>query len=130
MSHNNNKKCIENNGSDGAFLTDLSKTVNCLSYDFLIMKLHQYGFSYNVQNIICCYLTDQKQRVGIDDTVSNWVNISVGVPQGTTSGPLLDNIFLNYILLCLINSNIRYYADDNTPCLCNRNEKDALNGIK
>ena len=39
------KSATDNKKLFGAFLTDLSKTLDCLSHDLLIAKLNAYGFS-------------------------------------------------------------------------------------
>ena len=40
----NFKKRLDNSGVGGTLLTDLSKAVNCLRHDLLIVKLVAYGF--------------------------------------------------------------------------------------
>ena len=49
------------------------------------------------------------------------MNINYGVPQGSTLGPLLFNIYLSDIFLFLDDSNIANYADDTTLYICNGN---------
>ena len=65
--------------------------------------------------LINSYLTERKQRVKINDQFSSWLDIVVGVPQGSILGPLLFNIFLCDMFLFCDDINFASYADDNTP---------------
>ena len=60
------------------------------------------------------YLKGRKQRVKLFNTVSEWLEIKLGIPQGSILGPLLFNIFLNNIFLFLEETSICNFADDNT----------------
>ena len=81
----------------GILLTDLSKAFDCISHDLLIAKLHAYGFSKTSLNLISNYLCDRIQRTKIGDKFSTWRTIIYGVHQGYILGPLLFNIYINYL---------------------------------
>ena len=57
------KCCLDNKGSTGVLLTDLSKAFDCLRHDLLIAKLSAYGFDHNSIKLLYSYLTDRLQRV-------------------------------------------------------------------
>ena len=115
------RSCLDNKGSCGVLLTDLSKAFDCLNHELLIAKLNSYGFDFKSLKLINSYLTDRKQRVRVNSIYSSWSNIIFGVPQGSILGPLLFNIYLNDIFLFFKNSNIANYADDNSPVACKDN---------
>ena len=59
------KKCLDNKGSTGILLTDLSKAFDCLIHDLLLAKLHAYGFHQNAIKLIHSYLDGRSERVRI-----------------------------------------------------------------
>ena len=72
-------------------LTDLSKAFDCPNHELLIAKLDAYGFDQSSLEVILSCLS-RKHRTKINNILSEWADISVGVPEGSILGPLL---FLN-----------------------------------
>ena len=72
---------------------DLSKAFDCLPHDILLCKFNTYGVSEHALQLIKSYLDNRKQQIKIGSTVSEWADISKGVPQGSILGPLLFNVF-------------------------------------
>ena len=56
--------------------------------------------------------SNRKQRVVMGETITDWVNVTSGVPQGSVLGPILVLIFINDLPSKLLN-RCRLYADDN-----------------
>ena len=72
---------------------DLSKGFDSLNHELLVAKLNAYGFAHS--SLIYSYLSVRWQRTKINNTFSSWVEIMLGVTQGSILGPLLFNIYLN-----------------------------------
>ena len=115
------RKILDNGGTFGALLTDLSKAFDCMTDDLLIAKLHALNFDLNAFNLIFDYLTEKKQRVKINSSFSSYLDIFQGVPQGSILGSLLFNLFLCDLFLFAEEADIMSYADYNTPHVCSKN---------
>ena len=97
----------------GVVLVDLSAAFDLVSPSLLIQKLKIYGFDDSTRQWILTYLTDRYQSVWIDHVLSEFEEISIGVPQGSNLGPLFFLIFFND-LPTFISGSIDCYADDST----------------
>ena len=113
-----------------ALLTDLSKAFDCTVHDFLITKLEAYGFSYEALKIIYNYLTDRKHRTKANDSFSDFIDLLLGVPQGSILGPLLFSIYICNLFFFVEEDNVTSYADDTTPYSNVKNVVTVLENIE
>ena len=126
----NCKKALDQGNEYGALLTELFKAFDCLPRDLRVAKLHAYGFSIDSLKLINSYLTERKQRVKINDQFSSWLDIVVGVPQGSILGPLLFNIFLCDMFLFCNDIDFASYADDNTPYCIGKTPQEVISQLE
>ena len=63
-------------------------------------------------NSVLKIIVYRRQRVVLDNCISNSVEVLPGVPQGSILRPLLFVLFINDIYDNIKNSNISLYADD------------------
>ena len=112
------KKVLDNCGSCGGLLVDLSEAFDCILHDLLLTKLSACGFDYNSLKLINNFLNGREFWTKIDSSYSPYLDLLVGVPQGSILGPLLFNIYMCDLLLCNCESNIINYADDTTLYAC------------
>ena len=113
-----NKKCT------GLLLLDLTKAFDTVQHKILLAKLNHYGIRGVVNNFLESYLTNRSQAVINHDNHSSKSNIDLGVPQGSSLGPLLFLLYINDLPNC-ISSTPRLFTDD-TCILVKENTSNEL----
>ncbi len=99
---------------------DLSKAFDCIQYGLLIANMHAYILNTNAGEFMSSFLSDIYQWVKISNVESTWMPLQKGIPQGSSLGPILFNIFMNeifyYIDLCDL-ANYTYHCKYNRSCI-------------
>ena len=104
----------------GVFI-DLQKAFDTVNHQILCDKLAYYGFRGKALNLIQSFLTNRKQVVSINGFESSKLDITCGVPQGSTPGHLLFLLYINDLKFCLNKSSSNHFADD--TCLIYASKK-------
>lgn len=102
----------DNNQNSCLILLDYSKAFDTLDHATLCAKLKYYGFGVTATSFFHNYLNNRRQKVILNDNISNTLSISRGVPQGSVLGPLLFSIYTADLNKCLQFCTSHQYADD------------------
>jgi hypothetical protein len=94
-----------------ALYLDFAKAFDSVPHERLLRKVNSLGIEGNVLQWIRNFLVGRRQRVSINGTVSDWVTVRSGVPQGSVLGPVLFVAFIND-LPEVVSSVCSMYADD------------------
>ena len=83
---------IENQDFTALVTLDLTKTFDTVCHERLLFKLHHYGFRGKEYKLIASHLSNRKQYVSLGYISSSLQHIQLGVPQGSTLGPLFSTV--------------------------------------
>ena len=124
------KFCLDKQGFAGALLMDLSEAFGTINHELLIAKLHAYGFSTDVLEILLSYLQDRWQRVKFNTTFNSWTQLLQGVSQGSVLRPVFFKFYINDIFFALKGFDIGKFTDDTTPYVCDSYLKSILGTLE
>ena len=99
-------------------LMHLSKAYDCVNHEQFFAKLAAYRLNEGSLRLIQNYLSKRKYRMNIGSSLSEWLEIIIGVPHGSTLGSILFNIFINDLLLFIKKTDVCNFADDTTLYKC------------
>lgn len=91
--------------------TDFSKAFDKVDHSILLNKLEHLGICGTLLSWFESYLKGRTQRVQIGDALSDIINVTSSVVQGSHCGPILFAIFINDIAEVL-GVDFNFYADD------------------
>ena len=95
-----------------ASFLDLAKAFDTVDHNILMLKLYQMGIRGKAYELIASYLSNRKQAVKINGHKSEYIEMSMGVPQGSILGPLLFLLYYNDIIEKMPKDSVLCYADD------------------
>jgi ribonucleases P/MRP protein subunit RPP40 len=90
---------------------DFSKAFDKVPHERLFSKIRAHGIGGQILLWVKNWLTGRRQKVGINQSYSEWEDVISGVPQGSVLGPLLFLIYINDLDIG-INSKLVKFADD------------------
>ena len=115
---------IENNEHSLGIFLDLAKAFDTVNHSILLTKLYHYGIRGVAFDWFKNYLSKRYQYVSINDTSSDRLPITCGVPQGSILGPLLFILYIND--LDTVSNQLKFimFADDTNIFISGHNLDD------
>ena len=115
-------KNLDNKLTTCSIFIDLAKAFDSVSHNILIAKFEKYGIRGLPLQLIQDYLNNRKQYTVVSNAKSTLRNTTCGIPQGSTLGPLLFNIYINDLAFAT-SFNANLFADDTNLTLANKNHE-------
>ena len=76
---------------------DIAKAFDSLHPNLLLAKLKAYGLSDSALGLMRSYFDDRENRTRIGNHTSAWKAVKRGFPQASSLGPLLWNVYQDYL---------------------------------
>jgi hypothetical protein len=94
-----------------AIYLDYAKAFDTVPHRRLIRQVSSFGIQHKALGFIDSFLSDRRQAVRVNGTMSQWRPVLSGIPQGTVLGPILFSLFVSDIP-SMVNNIISLFADD------------------
>ena len=102
---------------------DVQKAFDSINHNILLRKLRSCGLGVQICTLLRNYLHNRAQKTKLHNAQSDLKPVRIGVPQGSTLGPVLFIIYINDLAETLENVHPYMYADDTVLYFAHNNRK-------
>ena len=106
------QRAIENKLYSRGIFLNLCKAFDTVDHNILLAKLEHYEIRGLQNEWFCSYLTNRQQFISVNNSDSDPLQITCGVPQGSVLGPVLFLIYMNDFTNCSSIFDFHLFADD------------------
>ena len=117
---------LDNREHHISILIDLKRAFDTVNHKLLLGKLERYGIRDLPLQWLKSYLSNRESYVGMGPASSRKVVSNIGVPQGSTIGPVLFLIYINDLPACCPRLSTTLFADDTTISYSHKNSNDLI----
>ena len=104
---------------------DVRKAFDTINHARLLSKLRAAGLGDGLCRLLENYLTNRQQKTRLFGAVSDLKPVNIGVPQGSTVGPLMFIVYINDLPKVLHSAKSLMYADDTVLYLSSNYTKEV-----
>ena len=104
----------QNNEHVIAIFLDLAKAFDTIDHSIMCDKLYYCRVRGTALELFRNYLSNRKQYVSYNGVTSRFLDVSLGVPQGSILGPLLFIVYINDFVKSTSTLTSYLFADDTT----------------
>ena len=121
-------KSIDDRKITCSVFLDLAKAFDTVDHEILIKKMQLYGIRGITLQLFNSYLSNRKMFTLVNGISSRMNDVTCGIPQGSTLGPLLFTLYVND-LPSVTKFNVKLFADDTNLTMSHYKDKVLQNNV-